>query len=329
MPVVEQSSYEPPCLLRQNLVMYFWANTMRWVPRPPYEPFERVETPPGVRGSFFELAWWRVERGKTGRSVALIAPGLSGGAYAKPTRGMARALHEEGWDVAVWVYRDTGKVPTRVRPTYSGYGVEDLNIAVNRLRKDYTDISLVGLSLGGNIVIQYVCAPGDNPVSRSVAISPPIAFGKTVEYWSQGVVGRLGISRGALSGMKRLVSRKVRHTIAVTNDDVHGYKKVRLASEADHFINSEFNQYPGAWEYWQKATTSNALRYASESADLLILTAKDDPLLDSNSYPYPDALADGIMMELTTRGSHISFVPRGLRKRIYWSEKRVLDYLSS
>jgi predicted alpha/beta-fold hydrolase len=337
MPIVERYDYDPPCWIRHNLAMYVWANSLRRVPKPSYDSFETIATPKIQQDGFFELAWWRASRGRKGDKVALIVPGVSGGAYARTTRGMARALHEKGWDVAVWVFRDTGEVPTKVRPTYSGYGLDDLNLAMDHVAKDYDDISLVGLSIGGNIVIQYLCSTQDDRVSRAVAISPPIAFGKTVEHWSRGLMGRLVISRAALSNMKRLVARKVDGSDVLGPSDVEAYAKVRSVAEADHFVTSEFNGYPHAWGYWAKADTSNALRMPVSASmggregkgNLLILTAKDDPMLESHSYPHADALPEGVTMELTRHGSHISFVPRGFRKRIYWSEQRVLDHLSS
>jgi predicted alpha/beta-fold hydrolase len=332
MPVVQRTDYEPPQFLRHSIAAYIWADKVRRVPKPPYESFEQVDAPVGGSGGFFELAWWRAQPNTVGDKVALIAPGLSGGAYAKPTCGMARALHEEGWDVAVWAFRDTGMVPTRVRPTYSGYGFDDLSVAVHRLSQEYDDISLVGLSLGGNMVIQYVCAysctPEDNPVSKAVAISPPIAFGQTVEHWSQGVIGRLAISRSALSSMKRLVSRKARNTSAVTSADAKAYKRVRTAAEADHYINSEFNGYPDTSQYWQRANTLTALRSTRTSTDLLIVLAKDDFILESHSYPHADMVSPNVTIELTMNGSHVGFVSRGWRNRRYWSEQRAVDHLS-
>jgi len=329
MPVVYRDDYIPPRFLRHNIAMYAWANIARRVPKPPYERFERVPSPTGSSGSFFELAWWRVTPGEVGDKVALVAPGLSGGSLAQPTRGMVRALHEEGWDVAVWVYRDTGKVPTSVRRTYSGYGLDDLSVAVDRLEGSYDQIALVGLSLGGNLVVQYVCATNDSPVSRAVAISAPLAFGSTVEYWSQAMMGRGVISWFARRDMKKKVKRKARRTTAVTPDDVRAYAKVRTAAQADHYINTEFNASPGASQYWHQATTLTALSTTQTSTPLLIIQARDDFILESHSYPHPSMLAPSITMELTRNGSHISFVPRGWSKHRYWTEQRTVDFLTS
>jgi predicted alpha/beta-fold hydrolase len=329
MPVVYRDDYIPPRLLRHNIAMYAWANAARRVPKPPYERFERVQSPTDSSGSFFELAWWRVAPGEVGDKVALIAPGLSGAALAQPTRGMARALHEEGWDVAVWVYRDTGTVPTSVRRTYSGYGLDDFTVAVDRLKGNYDQIALVGMSLGGNLVAQYVCAIDDSPISRAVAISALLAFGSTVKYWSQAMIGRAVISSFARKDMKQKVKRKARSTGAVTHDDVSAYARVRTAAQADHYINTEFNGYPGASQYWHQATTLTALGTTRANTPLLIIQARDDFMLESHSYPHADMLAPNITMELTRNGSHISFVPRGWSKHRYWSEQRTVDFLTS
>jgi predicted alpha/beta-fold hydrolase len=321
--------------------MYLWANYLRVIRKPRYDKeFERI----GTAEDFFELAWWCAKSDERDAKVALIAPGLSGGANSRPTRGMAKALHKEGWDVAVWVYRDTGKSrksasPTSVRPTYSGYGLDDLSVAVDHVtnQKNYHKVALVGLSLGGNIVIQYVsaymCASEDNPVPKAVAISPPIAFGQTVEYWSQAIMGRFVISRAAKRGMRRKVEKKVEKVKddkdpAVSKQDEMAYSDVSTAAEADHYINSEFNEFPGASQYWNEATTLTALRSTRTTTDLLIILAKDDPYLESHSYPHSDALSTSVTMELTANGSHVGFVSRGWTKHRYWSEKRAVDHLS-
>jgi predicted alpha/beta-fold hydrolase len=330
MPIIDQGSqYQAPILLRHNVAMMVWSNMVRRVPRTPYDEIERVLAPAGRRDSFFELAWWRQTRGEYGDKVVLVAPGLSGGSQSIPTRGMARALHEEGWDVAVWVFRDTGENLTTVRNTYHGYGLDDLTIAVDLLASRYTKVALVGMSLGGNMVVQYVCSVKPSPVTRAMAISPPMELGATVEYWSQGVMGRLFISPLGKLGMKQKAARKARVTGIVTSLDVDAYKKVRVAAEADHYINTEFNGYTGAWPYWSKASTVSSLRDANPDIDLLIVTAKDDLILDARSYPYEDALADSVTMELTTNGSHVGFSPRGWKKHRYWSEQRAVDHLSS
>ena len=341
MPVVDKPGYVPPRLLRQNLLMYLWSNYVRRVPKPKYKMFEPIRNPAGNDASYFELAWLYAKPGKVGTKVALVAPGLSGGEYSKPTRGMVRALHENDWDVAVWVYRDTGtskrsSSPTSVRNTYSGYGVGDLCIAVNylALKKQYKEISLVGLSLGGNVVIQYVCTHDGRRVSKAVAISPPIAFGETVEYWSQAILGRLLISPAAKRGMKGKVKKKwnkVRNDSepAVSKSDYKAYRKVRTAAEADHYINSEFNGYTGTSQYWRAANTLTALRNIKTQTALLIVLAKDDPYLESHSYPHSDIVSSDVTVELTKNGSHVGFAPRGWNRHLYWSEQRAIDHVGS
>jgi predicted alpha/beta-fold hydrolase len=328
MPIVEQTGYEPPFLLRNRVMNWLWANMVRRVPHPPYEKFERIIFPKDLTGSFFTLAWWRLEANTPGRRVALIAPGLNGGAYSKPTSGMARALHQEGWDVAVWIFRDTEEQFTSVRSTYSGVGLHDLEVAVDKLRENYEEIALVGLSLGANMILQYVCANPNGPVSRTVSISPPIDLGATVGSWSRGLMGRLIISPSAKRKMAKLTSDKKKATGAVAQDDVDAYETVRLLSEADHYVTCEFNEFPTASHYWYQATTKRGLRTVETQTKVLIVMAKDDFLLESHSYPHADALSPDITLELTKYGSHISFVPRGCRRPRYWSEQRAVDHLN-
>ena len=310
--------------------MWAWANLARRVRKPRYEkPFERILTPEGDNRSFFELAWLRQPGGTAGDKVVLLAPGLSGGAYSRPTRGMVRALHERKWDVAVWVFRDTGMEPTSVARTYSGNDLDDLELAVDAL-DDYGEIALVGTSLGGAAVLQYAARsePRNQKVKKVVAISPPLDFGSCVEAWSRGFIGKLFISPFSKRGMQRKARAKQRSTGAITRKDVAAYAEVRTMIEADHYVNTAFNDYDSASDYWYKATTVRDLWVGKFTAQTLIIVARDDFLLDARSYPHSEHLPENVTLELPRHGSHLGFVPRG-RKRVYWSEERTVAHLNS
>ena len=315
------AGYQPPWYLRNNLFMWAWANGARRVPKPDYEqPYTRVNNPGGDSDSFFELAWLRVNPNSRAERAVLIAPGLLGGAYSQPTRGMVRVLHKEGWDVAVWVFRDTGKMPTRVRRTYSGNDLDDLEMAVDELGA-YAEIALVGMSLGGAGVLQYASRVTNPKVTKVVAISPPIDFGECVESWSQGLMGRLVVSPLSKRAMRSKAEAKRKLSGAITQDEVEAYDRVRTVTGADQYINTEFNsgRYDSASNYWYRATTVRDLWGGEFTADTLIIIARDDFLLDAGSYPHRNHLPENVTLELTRYGSHLGFVPSG-PKGLYWSE---------
>ena len=122
--------------------------------------------------------------------------------------------------------------------------------------------------------------------------------------------------------------------------DVRAFSKVQSVVEADHLVNTDLNELSGALEYWSKASTSHVVwpqtpdtrtklhtRTKPRRIETLVISARDDFLLDAKSYPVADAIDDTITFDFPANGSHIGFVPRGSNKDIYWSESRTIDWL--
>lgn len=321
MPVVN-APYEAPWYARNAYWMFIWANMLRRISRVEYDGHLTVGNKPV---DYFDVAWKRTKESGKAHRAALIAPGLEGGDNAKYTRGMVRALNEEGFDAFVWVYRDTGTEPTHVRRSYHGADTDGLAKAVASVAAEYDHVSLVGFSLGASLIAKYLSEPViDASVDNAVLFSPPIDLAATTTLWSSNRILKPVMKRFALRSMKEKAISKVDDG-TLTWDEAHAYDKVTTIDGADHFINTEFNDFPSASKYWDGATSKYMLH--SITVPTLIVSAKDDPLITVESYPLEDALGDNVLFERSTNGSHISFVPKGWPKHRYWSEKRAVQFL--
>src|SRR5216684_6289525 len=170
MPLVTNSTYRCPWLLSNGHLQTLWPSLARRVRVVAYRR-ERIETPDG---DFLDLDW-----AKNGsQRVAVLAHGLEGDSKRHYMLGMANALVKRGWDAVAWNARGCSGEPNRVlRFTHSG-ATEDLQTVISHVTStcDYSKISLIGFSLGGNLTLKYLGERGqelDPRIKAAVAFSVP------------------------------------------------------------------------------------------------------------------------------------------------------------
>jgi len=322
MPVKPDSTYHPPTWLKANHLMDLWAQT-RLVGRRP-DGTHRLELPDG---DFLDLDLYG-RGGVTPRAV-VIAPGLQGKARSSYVRGMARALTGAGWDVVAMNYRGCSGEPNRLPRSYNGADYPDLGMAVDYAARSYAELALVGFSMGGNIVLKYLAeTEGETGprarISAAVVFSAPCDFAGVVEKWSTGFANRYIYGKLALRKMRKRAEAKAKLG-TIGRDVPAAYRRVKNVAEADHFVSAPLNGFASAAEYWTVASSRPGLR--SITTPTLIVDARNDGSLSSSCYPVQEAARSRhIVLELPRYGGHVAFVPKG-RKRVYWSEKRTLEFL--
>src|SRR6266446_2365532 len=170
MPIVAHSTYIAPWLLSNGHVQTFLPVLIRRVGAVSYQR-ERISTPDD---DFLDLDW-----AKTGSCrVAVLAHGLEGDSNAHYMLGMVNALVKRGSDAVAWNARGCSGEPNRVlRFTHSG-ATEDLQAVISHITSasDYSTITLIGYSLGGNLVLKYLGERGDGlepRIKAAVAFSVP------------------------------------------------------------------------------------------------------------------------------------------------------------
>src|SRR5437868_14040180 len=150
MPLVPNSTYRCSRLLSNGHLQTLMPSLLRRVSLSAYRR-ERIETPDG---DFLDLDW-----AKNGsQRVAVLAHGLEGDSKRHYMLGMVNALVKRGWDAVAWNARGCSGEPNRLlRFTHSG-ATEDLQTVLSHILStcDYSQIALIGFSLGGNLVLKYL-----------------------------------------------------------------------------------------------------------------------------------------------------------------------------
>lgn len=282
---------------------------------------ERIPT---FDGDFLDLDW----SGKGGSRLAVLSHGLEGSTRSPYILGMVKTLNENGWDTAAWNFRGcSGELNLRRRFYHAG-STEDLDSVVKHALKTrrYSEIILIGFSLGGNIVLKYL---GENNsggvphISKSVVFSVPCDLRSCVNKLSDRA--NYIYLRNFLVTLKTKMMQKAEKFPDILLDV--DLSKINNFTDYDTYITAPLFGFKDALHYYSECSTNNVI--PSIRTPCLIVNAKNDPILDISRAPVEECRrSDWVHLEQPTRGGHLGFMKDGINGG-YWSEDRVLEFLKS
>ena len=319
MPYIENSLYKPPALMRSAHLLTIYPSLFRKIRDVKYER-ERINTP---EADFLDIDWSRIGSSK----VAIISHGLEGHTQRSYVLGMVRALNKHGWDVAAWNFRGCSGEPNRLPQFYHSGSSDDLETVINHIRGlgKYEKIDLVGFSMGGNITLKYLGEKsGEVPqeIGRAVAFSVPCDL-KNSSY-KLDKLGNALYMRRFLRSLRVKIRQKAALFPDKLNDD--GYRKIKNFKHFDDRYTAKLHGFRDAEDYWQQCSSLFYLKEIRIPA--LLVSARDDPFLSLECYPYKIANRhEYFFLETPKHGGHVGFVQFN-SSGIYWSEQRAIQFLN-
>lgn len=132
-------------------------------------------------GDFLDLDW--INRGND--KIVIISHGLEGNSHRHYVAGTANLFSEQGWDVIGWNCRSCSGEMNLLPRLYSHVDAPYLAEVIEHFlaTKRYQKIGLVGFSMGGAIILNYLTKmKGRHPaaLAAAVAISSPVDVGVCV-----------------------------------------------------------------------------------------------------------------------------------------------------
>ncbi len=282
---------------------------------------QRVET---ADGDFVDVDW---SRGGNDR-LAVILHGLEGHSRRTYVLGMASAARSCGFDVLAMNLRGCGGEPNRRLSSYhSGLtgDVHDVLRMVARLGR-YASVSLIGFSLGGNLVLKYLGEDSERvpvEVAGAVAISVPCDLEDSARalarpacrIYMRYLLDQLG---------KKVIEKSRRFPGAL---DVGALRGVRTFQDFDDRFTAPMHGFRDALDYWRKSSCKQFLTSITRPA--CVINALDDPFLGPGCFPWREAEANPRLTLLTPpAGGHVGFVGVGAG-RMYWSEWQSMRFLTA
>jgi len=342
MPLV-RSTYAPPFLLRGADVQTILGAVLPRGKSVRYER-ERLEL---ADGDFLDLDWSRVGSDR----LVILTQGLEGEASDSITRGLAASWNAAGWDALAWNYRGCSGEPNRLPRFYHGADTTDLVTVIEHatgsahapsrssllslpgqngqtatpLRKEspiraYSEISLVGLSLGGTIVLRYLGECEAHPrITVAAAVSAPVDLASSALKLDAYPRNRFYLRRL----IKRLHSKvEQKASLFPGVFETGNLRSLRTFAKFDDRYTAPLHGFRDAAEYWAHACVRPYL--ASIQVPTLLLSSVDDPFLTAESFPAAEASDNpNLFLEAPRNGGHLGFVDA----RGSWLERRILSFL--
>lgn len=320
MPLIEKSDYKAPRWAVGGHMQTILPALFRKVDKPAFVR-EKISTPDG---DFLYADWLR----KGNKKLAILSHGLEGNSYSGYILGMAKMLHQNGFDVLAWNHRMcTGEINLAPRMYHSGNS-EDLRNIINSVlaQNIYPEIYLLGFSMGGNITLKYLGEEAENvakEIKKAVVFSVPVDLGasgiKLAKFSNKIYLNRF------LKSLKAKVLLKHKQIPGIFTN-IQKLGEVKNFRDFDELFTAPLHGFLGAEDYYRKSSSKQFLHKIK--IPTLIVNAKNDPFLPAACFPIDEAKnSKNVYLEMPETGGHVGFFENNL-SGVYWSEKRALQFIN-
>jgi uncharacterized protein len=319
MPVIDKSTYSPPMLCSNAHVQTIMPSLLRKVSGINYQR-ERIDTPDG---DFLDLDWSKEGSGR----LAIVLHGMEGDSGRHYVLGMVKALNRGGWDSVALNFRGcSGECNRKARFYHSG-DTQDLHTTVSHVNAEnnYSEIALIGFSLGGNVILKYLGEQAGNLhplIKKAVAFSVPCDL-RACEVKITRSGGGIYLKR-----FLRLLHKKIKMKMQVMpgSIDDNGYNQIKTLKDFDDRYTAPLHGFRDALDYYEKSSCGPFL--GKISIPTLLVNSADDPFLAESAYPVQEARASAhLVLEVTDFGGHVGFLAFNGTGN-YWSESRAVAFLN-
>src|SRR3990172_4659216 len=301
----------------QTLVAYAWPRRYR-LPSAPDEA-RLFEVAPGVA----VLARCRWHPDRQNRLTLVTSHGIEGSVSSVYMKATAQKGFRLGFNVVRVNLRNCGGTEHLTPTLYHGGLSEDLRAVTTELieRDGLSEISLIGFSLGGNLVLKLAGEYGNEPpkaVRAICAISPSVDLSASAEeierrsnwLYHQDFLRRL---------RKRIYLKKRLYPELYDLAKIH---LVRTIRDFDEHFTSLAHGFVNADDYYSQASSIRVL--AEIRIPTLIIHAQDDPFIPFAPLTNPAISSNpNILLLAPERGGHVAFVAANSSRSIVSTEDTV------
>jgi uncharacterized protein len=277
---------------------------------------ERIETPDG---DFLDLDWIRQASSK----LVIIQHGLEGNTFRPYVKGMAKTFVDNSFDVLAWNYRGCSQEMNRLVRFYHSGATEDLDWVVKHaLKATYTEVYLVGFSLGGNLTLKYLGERTvDERIRKAVVFSVPLHLESSCRKISSP--SNKLYARRFIKSLKKKVLTKAKLMPGQLNTSL--LPRIKTLIEFDDAYTAPLHGFENAHHYYEQCS---AVRFLHNiRIPTLIVNTANDPFLSKECFPV-DACHQNpsLHLQVPARGGHVGFAQFN-KNGVYWSEQRALHFI--
>lgn len=252
---------------------------------------------------------------KTDETVVLVH-GLGGSDQSTYMIRMARKLYVKGIKVVRVNLRGCGLGKGLSKLPCHGGNSDDLLKVLEGCKDQASDspITLVGFSLGGNLVLKLSGELGDKVsclLKHSIAICPPLDLCQSSQLIRQ---------------KKLWVYHRHYLTSVFRQSDLWTEKRPSSLYEFDDKVTAPMWGYKGAFEFYQDASCMQFIPKIKHVTKILL--TEDDPFVDCKRVK-DLSLPKEVEVFITKKGGHMGFVGTSLKKDdFYWMDQLLEDWIT-
>ena len=315
MPLIPNSKYKPFHFFKSGHFNTIYAATYKKHPTPIYKR-KRIQTPDN---DFFDVDWLQNSNNKY---CVLLLHGLFGNSTSSYIRNTADYFFKNGYDVCAMNYRGESGEPNNKPHAYHAGFTDDVEQLINEIKQldKYQYIIPIGFSLGGSILLNYLCKvhqPNDAFIKCAAAISAPLYLTEGAyllnekNNWLYWYYFKQKINRTAHLKKEQFLNAGIDFYALLAADNFF---------KVDTLYTAKVFGFESALDYYEKASVLPHL--TNLKTPTLLLNALDDMMLGHNSYPA--VLADQhehLFFEMSKFGGHLGFNQKGKQyytERVKW-----------
>jgi predicted alpha/beta-fold hydrolase len=262
---------------------------------------------------------------QAGDRVGVLVHGLGGSYRSGYMQRVGRGLFHRGFRVIRMDLRGAGQGVGLARRPYHGACSGDVRSVLEQIAIWYpqSPVTLIGFSLGGNIVLKLSGEAAERPVDNLqavAALAPPVDFERCAallahpknDFYEQFFIRAL------------LRQARDRHRF-FPNDPLPSFPKRLKLRLFDDMYTAPRSGFKDAGHYYHTASSYPLL--SKISVPTFIITARDDPFIAVEPFEKVSA-GPHVQIWTTNKGGHLGFLGNGSRG-LRWSEHRIVEWVAS
>jgi hypothetical protein len=318
MPIIE-SSYKPPYLFKNTHIntMYktlFYAGNIKY-------KRERITTPDN---DFLDLDFST----NNAKTLVIAMHGLEGSSKSKYIISAVNHLNNSSIDCVAVNFRGCSGEDNNHIYSYNSGKTDDVTTIINHILNNYNykNIVLLGYSMGGNITLKYLGETAQIPhqIKGGIAISTPCDLegsSNTLSNWNNAIYLKrfmLSLKKKTLKKLEKFPDSKL---------DKEAIATAKTFSDFDNAVTAPLFGFKNASDYWTQCSSKQFLKEIK--LPTLLINALDDTFLSESCHPFNEAsINNNLTFEASKYGGHVGFNTSFFCKDLFWSENRILDYIS-
>jgi hypothetical protein len=234
---------------------------------------------------------------------------------------------KDGWLSVMMHFRGCSGKPYRLARAYHSGEVEDARFFLRHLHAQFPNNPkvAVGISLGGNMLANYLAEYADDPLlSAATIVSAPFDLACCSSRIERGF-SKL-YKKYLLNSLKSNALKKVKllqEKLGITAESI---KKIDKLYEFDERITAPLHGFKNAQDYYAQCSALPKLNKIKLPTQ--IIHAKDDPFMTDDVIP-KFVLPDNIDYRLFQKGGHVGFITGSTLKPRFWLEEALPAYYES